>query len=255
MLRIYLEAHRIHGTLHEPLELPCQCYDGGGVFTKPLLEHVIMSQKVGVTPEARVATARLLVKEFGADPLACYPDSLDVASHLRTAASLAQVELMEFLILGRSSVLSFSPLSLALLPSLSIDLLLSRAVTEDEVSIQIELTPTHPLAASPLRPFAPFITFHSHHPLFLLHVFELHLPYLSADLTLPTDFLYFFSFYPSSFQHLCPLTECGAPLGEPTSIRRLTPLHYLMLAGRFPFVARAAVLRGVRFLIPKKVQI
>ena len=103
MLRICLEAHRIHGTLHEALESPCQTYDGRDILTKPLLEHVIVSRKGGVTPEAKVATARLLVKEFGADPLACYPDFTDVASHLHTAASLAQVELMEFLILGTSS--------------------------------------------------------------------------------------------------------------------------------------------------------
>lgn len=57
LLRVCLEAHRAHGTLHVALESPCQTANGRGSFNcKPLLEHVIMTDKKGVTPETREAT-------------------------------------------------------------------------------------------------------------------------------------------------------------------------------------------------------
>ena len=82
------------------------------------------------------------MKKFGADPLAYYLDSTDVASHLHTAAGLAQVELMEFLILGISS--AFDPFPFSRSPFFRPSLL-PPAVPGyywGELSIQIELTPT-----------------------------------------------------------------------------------------------------------------
>ena len=68
--RVCLDAHRAHGTLHVALESPCQTEDGKGTYLcKPLLEHVIMTDKEGATPEARVATARLLVEVMARTPL------------------------------------------------------------------------------------------------------------------------------------------------------------------------------------------
>lgn len=103
MLRVCLEAHRKRGTLDKALEFPCGAGGEGGPGY-PLLHHVIISPYESATPEAKVATARLLVKEFGADAVAHYAQGspYDEVTPLLVSASLGNVEMMEFLISGRS---------------------------------------------------------------------------------------------------------------------------------------------------------
>lgn len=98
------------------------------------------------------------MKEYGADPLACYPDFHEEASHLHNAASLGHVELMEFFILGTSiapfpSFISFSLVPLCLF---SEGAELSRRISHHQLP-PIECPTTHPLAAPYLRSFFPVI--------------------------------------------------------------------------------------------------
>jgi hypothetical protein len=103
MIRSVLEAHRERGTLHKALECPCR--DEQGIYRVPLLHHIITLGDEGAPPRERVAIARLLVKEFGADAISAYACG-DVATPLLTAVSQGEVELMDFLISGKSALRS-----------------------------------------------------------------------------------------------------------------------------------------------------
>jgi hypothetical protein len=98
MIRSVLEAHCERGTLYKALECPCR--DEQGIYRVPLLHHIITLGDEGAPPRERVAIARLLVKEFGADAVSAYACG-DVATPLLTAVSQGEVELMDFLISGK----------------------------------------------------------------------------------------------------------------------------------------------------------
>jgi len=67
----------------------------------PLLHHITTSNLQEATPEAKVAAARLVVKDFGADAISHYPCNSVNLSPLNIAASHGALEMMDFLISGR----------------------------------------------------------------------------------------------------------------------------------------------------------
>jgi len=75
------------------------------MYRIPLLHHIITLGDEGAPPRERVAVARLLVKEFGADPVSAYAWG-DVATPLLTALSQGEMEIMDFLISGKSALRS-----------------------------------------------------------------------------------------------------------------------------------------------------
>ena len=108
VLRILLEAHRARGTLTKALESPCRA--ANGTFS-PLIHHAVYNF-FDATLDARLATVRMLVEEFGVDTSAYYPGAFDEVLPLLTAAFVGEVAVMDLLICGR-----YVPVSPPLSPS------------------------------------------------------------------------------------------------------------------------------------------